>query len=114
MYQVSGVLRRAHLTRDTWHLTPAQKTKNLFSFREEAGNSNRSSHFFPSLLLELELAPGHWIRSNRLPWLHRASPSATLNETVISTDADTLISSIVYVNEFLEFCQVMTLRHCAC
>ena len=32
--------------------------------------------------VELELAPGHWRSpSNRLPWLHRASPSATLHET---------------------------------
>jgi hypothetical protein len=38
------------------------------------------SHFFQAFA-RLELAPGHWkTLSNRLPWLRRASPSATLNE----------------------------------
>ena len=35
---------------------------------------------------------------NRLPWRHRASPSATLHETVVSTDADKLIDNLNPVN----------------
>jgi len=43
------------------------------------------------MVLELELAPDVEIEFNRLPWRHRASPSATLHESVVSTDADRLI-----------------------
>jgi hypothetical protein len=51
----------------------------------------------------VELAPGHWAwRLNRLPWCHRANPSTTLNETVASTDADTLMADSCHVNGF--FC----------
>jgi hypothetical protein len=51
----------------------------------------------------VELAPGHWAwRLNRLPWCHRANPSTTLNETVASTDADTLMTDSWHVNGF--FC----------
>ena len=47
---------------------------------------------FPKLMmLELELAPALRSKLNRLPWCHRASPSTTLHETVISTDADKLM-----------------------
>ena len=37
---------------------------------------------------------GTWTRAclpHRLPWFHRASPSTTLNETVISTDPDKMM-----------------------
>jgi hypothetical protein len=50
----------------------------------------RSSHFSPTPS-GLDLAPALKLNFNRLPWRHRASPSATLHETVVSTDADKLI-----------------------
>jgi len=41
---------------------------------------------------ELDLAPVHLERlRGRLPWHHRARPSATLHESVVSTDADRLM-----------------------
>ena len=46
---------------------------------------------FPRHLPGLELAPALNRNFNRLPWLQRASPSATLHETVVSTDADRLM-----------------------
>ena len=58
-----------------------------------------SSHFFPSQWclswiwhLPLEL------KSNRLPWCHRASPSTTRHESVKSTDADRLMLILSGVN----------------
>jgi hypothetical protein len=68
---------------------------------------------FPKpMLLELELAPDIENKFNRLPWRHRASPSTTLHETVVSTDADILISLWQPVNRFLlrSFCVVFS--HC--
>jgi len=37
-------------------------------------------------------------RFSRLPWHHRASPFATLNETVASTDTDRMIETWIRVN----------------
>ena len=54
------------------------------------------------MMLELELAPDAEIAFNRLPWRHRASPSTTLHETVISTDADKLIEMDCFVNQFFD------------
>jgi hypothetical protein len=51
-----------------------------------------SSHFPRRTDAGLDLAPALNIVFNRLPWLRRASPSATLHETVVSTDADKLIA----------------------
>jgi hypothetical protein len=52
----------------------------------------RSSHFPPT---PAGAGFGTWrcptCRANRLPWRHRASPSATRHESVVSTDADKLI-----------------------
>ncbi len=50
------------------------------------------------MVLELELAPDIENKLNRLPWCLRASPSTTLHETVVSTDADKLISNLKSVN----------------
>jgi len=59
---------------------------------------------FPRHASRLELAPGRPERvRSRLPWLHRASPSATLHETVVSTDADKLIDSLSLVNSYFAF-----------
>jgi hypothetical protein len=59
----------------------------------------------------LDLAPGHWAwRHNRLPWCHGANPSTTLNETVASTDADTLMTDGWNVNGFLDPFLVMASR----
>ena len=56
---------------------------------------------FPRHPPGLELAPGRPERiRSRLPWLHRASPSATLHETVVSTDADKLIDMLSSVNSY--------------
>lgn len=59
---------------------------------------------FPRIVSGLELAPGHpvCVRS-RLPWRHRASPSATLYEAVISTDTDRLIHCRTPVNIFCNY-----------
>jgi hypothetical protein len=48
----------------------------------------------------LDLAPDVEIVFNRLPWCHRASPSTTRHETVLSTDADKLIYPVPAVNQF--------------
>src|SRR5205823_9134028 len=61
------------------HAEKRSKIRTLFSFS-------------PDIMPGLDLAPGHPKRiPGRLPWCHRASPSTTLHETVISTDADRLI-----------------------
>jgi hypothetical protein len=47
---------------------------------------------FPRQTLpELDLAPALKMNFNRLPWRQRASPSATLHESVKSTDADIMM-----------------------
>jgi len=52
------------------------------------------------MMPELELAPALRSKLNRLPWCLRASPSTTLHETVISTDADRLMLKPKIVNVF--------------
>src|SRR5258708_38289453 len=48
----------------------------------------RTLLIFPRHPAGLDLAPGHSERiRRRLPWLHRASPSATLHETVVNGDS---------------------------
>jgi len=64
---------------------------------EEVKNDSGSSHF-PRHELRAGFGTSIELASNRLPWRLRASPSATLHETVISTDADTLISNGYAVN----------------
>jgi hypothetical protein len=52
------------------------------------------------MTLGLDLAPGVEIAFNRLPWCRWASPSTTLHEAVVSTDADKLIYGSPPVNKF--------------
>jgi hypothetical protein len=59
---------------------------------DEKGLKNSSALLiFPRHPPGLDLAPALKLHLNRLPWRHRASPSATLHETVASTDADKLV-----------------------
>jgi hypothetical protein len=69
---------------------------------DERGRQNSCALLiFPKpMVLELELAPVIGTKSNRLPWRHRASPSTTRYESVISTDADRLIYMVAGVNWF--------------
>lgn len=67
----------------------------------EGGKKLIALLIFPRPMMpELELAPALRSKLNRLPWCLRASPSTTLHETVISTDADRLMLKPKIVNVF--------------
>src|SRR5579862_4735337 len=75
--------------------------KNASSHREKKRQQSCSSHLFPAgnrTDTGLELAPARPRR--RLPWYHRASPSTTRNEFVISTNADRLMHRVSAVNAY--------------
>jgi hypothetical protein len=71
-----------------FHFQGKQKKPRLMD--EKGLKNSRALLIFPRHPPGLDLAPGVELAFNRLPWLHRASPSATLHETVVSTDADKL------------------------